>query len=110
MSRNMTPAEIAQAIAKSPETQQMLLAMANEIAERATQEADALVGDQHDEAPHYHTDVKVRYDRAAAHVNAGNGAAIHAERKAQLLPRIADEYGRGKEGKASKKKPIHKHA
>lgn len=107
---NMSAKEIAEAIAKSPETQQLLGTIANEIAERATQEADALVGDQHDEAPHYHTDVKVRSDRAVAHINAGNGAAIHAERKAQLLPKIADGYGRGHEGKASKKKPTHKHA
>lgn len=107
---NMSYKEIAEAISKDADTQQRLLGIANEIAERATQEADALVGDQHDEAPHYHTDVKVRGDRAVAHVNAGNGAAIHAERKAQLLPKIADEYGVGKEGRASKKKPTHKHA
>ncbi|MGB6116469.1 MAG: hypothetical protein WBF97_15460 [Comamonas sp.] len=104
---DMSAAEVAAEIAKSPETQQALLGMANQIAEEATQEADSLVGDlkdrkgnlQHGDAPHFGTDVTVGTDAARAHVWAANGPAIHAERKAGVLAKAADQYGKGHDRK-----------
>ena len=104
---DMSPDEIAREIARSPEAQQFLLGLAHEIAEEATQEADSLVGDakdwkgrpQHTDAPYFGTDVTVGSDAARAHIWAANGPAIHAERKAGVLAKVADQYGRGHDRK-----------
>lgn len=104
---DMTPAEIAREIARSPETQQFLLGLANEIAEDATQEADSLVGDtkdwkgrpQHTNAPYFGTNIVISDDRTRAHIWAANGPAIHAERKAGVLAKAADQYGKGHDRK-----------
>lgn len=91
---DMSAAEIATEIARSPETQQFLLGIANEIAEEAAQAADSLVGDEHADAPYFGTDATVGTDVARAHVWAANGPAIHAERKAQVLVAAANQHGK----------------
>lgn len=98
---NMSPKQMAQEIARSPETQQFLLGKAHEIAEDATRAADSLVGDlkawrgdlQHKDAPYFGTDVTVGSDAARAHVWAANGAAIHAERKGAVLVAASADVG-----------------
>lgn len=105
---DVSPREIAREIARSPETQQLLLGMAHEIAEKAAQAADSVVGDlkdwrgrlQHTDAPYFGTDLTVGDDTARAHVWAANGPAIHAERKDGVLVAAASGYGKGHERKA----------
>lgn len=101
---NMSPAEIAREIARDADTQQRILGFAHEIAEKATQAADAIVGDQHSEAPYFGTKVYVGEKSARAFIWAANGAAIHAERKAGVLVAAAADYGTGHEGRRSKSK------
>lgn len=90
---DMSAAEIAKELARSPEVQQGSHAIALEIAERATQAADGLVGDQHREAPYFGTDSVMTPVGARAHVWAANGAAIHAERKGAVLVAASADVG-----------------
>lgn len=109
---NMTPRQIAQEIAKSPETQALLAQIAGEIADEATRVANMTVGKRHVDKKQggrpipaiYGTGVNVGRTRARGYIWAANGTAIHAERKDGILPEIADQYGEGHEGKPSKKK------
>lgn len=101
----MSAAEIAQSIATSAETQSWLLGLANEIAAEAATAANMTVGKRHTGKggkpipAEFGTDVTVGTDSARAHVWAKNGTAIHAERKDGILAEIADQYGKGHEGK-----------
>lgn len=100
---DMSPREIAKEIARSSETQEYLLATANEIASEATAVANMTVGKGHVDkrqggrpvSAQFGTDVTVGSDTARAHVWAKNGPAIHAERKDGILAEIADQYGKG---------------
>lgn len=104
MSIEQAAKAIAQEIGRDPDTQQSILGYAHEIAEAATQAADSIVGDQHNEAPYFGTKVYVGKYSARAFIWAANGAAIHAERKAGVLVKAAAEYGTGHEGRHSKPK------
>ena len=104
---DMTSKEIAAEIATSAETQAALLAMAAEIATEATAAANMTVGKRHANGrdssrpvpAEFNIDVTVGSDAARAHVWAANGTAIHAERKDGILAAIADQHGKGHEGK-----------
>lgn len=109
---NMSPRQIAQEISKSPETQAMLAEIAGKIADEATQVANMTVGKRHVSKKEggrpipaeFGTDVNVGRTRARGYVWAKNGPAIHAERKDGILAEIADQYGKGHEGKRGTKK------
>lgn len=90
----MSAKEIATAIATSPETQSALINIADQIASDASLAADGLVNGRHKVPAEFGTDVTVGTDAARAHVWAKNGAAIHAERKSQVLVTAANQYGK----------------
>lgn len=102
---DMSAEEIAKEIATSANTQAMLLGLVNEIAAEATTAANMTVGKRHTGKggkpipAEFGTDVTVGTDSARAHVWAKNGTAIHAERKDGILAEIANQYGKGHEGK-----------
>lgn len=104
---DMSPEQIAVEIATSAETQTALLAMASEIAAEAETAANMTVGKRHTDRKlggrpipaEFNVDVTVGSDAARAHVWAANGTAIHAERKDGILAAIADQHGKGHEGK-----------
>lgn len=88
---DMSAAEIAAEIAKSSEMQAVLMNIGDQIALDASLAADDLVGKQHKVPAEFGVQAKTQAKTARVHVWAKNGAAIHAERKAQVLVKAADK-------------------
>lgn len=87
----MSAAEIAAEIASSPEMQSALMNIGDQIALDASLAADDLVGARHKVPAEFGVEAKTAAKTARVHIWAKNGAAIHAERKAQVLVNAADK-------------------
>lgn len=92
---DMSAEQIATAIANSPEMQALLLNIGDQIALDASLAADDLVGTRHKVPAEFGVEAKTAAKTARVHVWAKNGAAIHAERKAQVLVTAADNVAGG---------------